>query len=310
MSSSAKQICLNEAVLKTLQYFHLFRHPLHFDEIYRFCGTNVCKKDLQAIVDEMVAEGEIYRIEGYYLLEKNAAFVHKRKTGSTRAQLLMQHAQKSVATISRFPFVKNVSISGSLSKGYANELSDIDLFIITQKNRLWICRSFLHLYKKFTFLRGNQHSYCMNYFIDESKLCLEEQNIFTATELATLIPMYNTEVHRELIKANKWWAIKLLPNIPWSTDMVFTEHHSNLVRRATEFIINMCFPNVINQCLMHITDKWWRLKWRLKNYPMQDYDLAMKTKWYVSKNHPLNYQKKVLEKNNSTSVFRKIAIDI
>jgi hypothetical protein len=27
---------------------------------------------------------------------------------------------------------------------------------------------------------------------------------------------------------------------------------------------------------------------------MEDYDLAMKTRWYVSKNHPANYQKKVL----------------
>jgi hypothetical protein len=32
----------------------------------------------------------------------------------------------------------------------------------------------------------------------------------------------------------------------------------------------------------------------MKKYPMQDYDLAMKTRWYVSKNHPLNYQKKII----------------
>jgi len=45
---------------------------------------------------------------------------------------------------------------------------------------------------------------------------------------------------------------------------------------------------------MKLTDTWWRYKWRKKNYPMQDYDLAMKTRIYVSKNHPANYQKKVL----------------
>ncbi len=309
MTGHREQMSTREAVLKTLQYFHIFRHPIYFDEIYRFCGINLCKKELQNVVDEMVAEEQIFHIEGYYLLEKNAALVHKRKTGATRAQLLMQHAQRSAAIISGFPFVKNVSISGSLSKGYANEKSDIDLFIVTQKNRLWICRTLLHLYKKITFLKGKEHSYCMNYFIDESKLCLEEQNIFTATELATLIPMYNTEVHRELIMANKCWAIKFLPNVPWSTDMVFAEHNTGIIRRLAEAIINLCLPKMLNLSLLRITDTWWRLKWKMKKYPMQDYDLAMKTRWYVSKNHPLNYQKKVLEKNNSR-IFQKIAIDV
>ena len=304
-----KQTISKQAVLNTLQYFNIFRHPLFFEEIHRFCGISTCKKELKELTDHMVASGEIFLIEGCYLLEKNAALVHKRKTGATRAQLLMQHAQHSASIISRFPFVKNVSISGSLSKGYANEKSDIDLFIITQKNRLWICRSLLHLYKKMTFLKGKEHSYCMNYFIDESKLCLEEQNIFTATELATLIPMYNTEVHRELIMANKSWAIKLLPNVPWSTDMVFTDDNNNLLRRLAEGAINLCFPKMLNLFLMGITDTWWRLKWRLKKYPMQDYDLAMKTRWYVSKNHPLNYQKKVLEKKNNRT-FQKVAVDI
>lgn len=294
MTGHREQMSTREAVLKTLQYFHIFRHPIYFDEIHRFCGIKLCKKELQNVVDELVAEEQIFHIEGYYLLEKNAAMVHKRKTGATRAQLLMQHAQRSAAIISGFPFVKNVSVSGSLSKGYANEKSDIDLFIITEKNRLWICRTLLHLYKKITFLRGKEHSYCMNYFIDESKLCLEEQNIFTATELATLIPMYNTEVHRELIMANKGWTIKFLPNIPWSTDMVFAEDNTNFIRKVAEGIINLCFPKMLNLSLLRITDTWWRLKWKMKKYPMQDYDLAMKTRWYVSKNHPLNYQKKII----------------
>lgn len=300
-----RQISIRQGVLNTLQYFHIFRHPLLFDEIHRFSGINTGKKELKAVVDEMMGAEDIYYIDGYYLLEKNASFVHNRKIGSTRAQLLMQHAQRSANVISRFPFVKNVSISGSLSKGYANEKSDIDLFIVTQKNRLWICRSFLHLYKKFTFLRGKEHSYCMNYFIDESKLCLEEQNIFTATELATLIPMYNTEIHRELILANKWWAVKLLPNVPWNTDMVFSEQNNNILRRIAESVVNICLPKFLNLSLMFITDSWWKLKWRLKKYPMQDYDLAMKTRWYVSKNHPLNYQKKILHKVQQEEAKKK-----
>ena len=94
MSSPAKQLCLNEAVLKTLQYFHIFRHPLHFDEIYRFCGVKVNRKELKLAVDDLVAYGQIFLIDGFYLLEKNVVFVKNRKKGATRAQMFILHAQK------------------------------------------------------------------------------------------------------------------------------------------------------------------------------------------------------------------------
>jgi hypothetical protein len=135
----------------------------------------------------------------------------------------------------------------------------------------------------------------MNYFIDESRLCLEEQNIFTATELTTLLPVYNTSIYRELINANKFWLIKLYPNNNWNENYSLSKvEHTSLLKTIAESVINVFFAKQLNIALMKFTDSWWRYKWNKKAYPMEDYDLAMKTKWYVSKNHPHNYQKKVL----------------
>jgi hypothetical protein len=89
----------------------------------------------------------------------------------------------------RFPFVRGIGISGSLSKNYADEDADIDFFIITSRNHLWIARTFLHGLKKLSFLVGKQDWYCMNYFIDEEALVIAEKNIFTATEVVTLKPV-------------------------------------------------------------------------------------------------------------------------
>ena len=36
-------------------------------------------------------------------------------------------------------------------------------------------------------------------------------------------------------------------------------------------------------------------KWGRKNFPMEAYDLAFKTRLYVSKNHDKNYQEKILK---------------
>ncbi len=299
------ELTIQNAIINTLNYFFVFRHPLLPDEIHRFTGKAISQKDLLHALQTMADEGSIYEYKGYYMPDYKPEYIEEREAGAIRADRLMKEANASAAIIATFPFVSSVCISGSLSKGYATETSDIDLFIVTAANRLWICRTLLHLYKKTTFLHGKEHSFCMNYFIDESRMCIEEQNIFTATELATLIPVYNKEKHRELIQANKSWLVNVLPNITWNTDMAIFVTSKRGWRKLAEPILNITLPKQLNLALMHLTDKLWRLKWKRKQYPMQDYDLAMKTKWYVSKNHPLNYQKKVL--NNVNDIKQKVA---
>jgi hypothetical protein len=62
-------------------------------------------------------------------------------------------------------------------------------FITTAKNRLWIARTLMHGLKKLTFLFNKQHYFCMNYYVDEvQQLQIREKNIYTAIEVATLMP--------------------------------------------------------------------------------------------------------------------------
>src|SRR6202022_4223033 len=89
--------------------------------------------------------------------------------------------------------------------------SDIDFFIITKANRLWIARTLMHLFKKLTFLTGHQGWYCMNYYVDEEALQIEEKNIFTATELITLLPVCGNGTMEEFFRANNW-ASSYFPN--------------------------------------------------------------------------------------------------
>ena len=105
-----------------------------------------------------------------------------------------------------------------MSKFYASENPDIDYFIITDPDRLWIARSLLHLFKKLTFITGHQHFYCMNYFIDTKALEITHPNLYSAIEVATLLPVYNIEMLRQFFIANAW-AWEFLPNHPGMTDL-------------------------------------------------------------------------------------------
>ena len=73
----------------------------------------------------------------------------------------MPKAIKRAKFISKFPYIENVSISGALSKNYYNNDGDIDFFLITQPNRLWIARTLLIIYKKM-FLLNSRKYFCVN----------------------------------------------------------------------------------------------------------------------------------------------------
>lgn len=286
---------LQDAVMKVLHYYSLFKYPVNAIEINGSCSQHCTLTEISDILNSLVQEKKIYTHNGYYCTRINIAeLVHNREKGNKLAIEKERAAKRAGKLINSFPFVRFVGISGSLSKGYATDDSDFDFFIVTAKNRLWICRTILHLFKKLTFLVGREHRFCMNYFVDTDALHLNEKNIFTAIELASLIPLHGSDAYNELMESNPWMN-ELLPNgyVRFRKNGPI-KNSTGLLKKTTEFILNKCTPEKLNYKLMRLTDDRWRKKWAAKHYPMQDYDVAFKTTAHISKNHPANYQKKVL----------------
>jgi hypothetical protein len=279
-----------------IRYFSIFKHPLKLDEICRYASTDSPEAAIEDTLLELEQEGRVRKLGDFYLFQNEENCIAKRLAGEQKATELLPQAKKTARFIGRFPFVRFVGISGSLSKGYADENSDFDFFIITASNTLWICRTLLHLFKKMTFLTRRQHHFCMNYFVDEDHLSLEEKNIFTRIELSTLIAVYNKPMYHLLLYKNQ----DKLPNLgrlPYNEQEAF----QLLERRRNRKHVDSKLIIALNHFLMKLTDYKWRRKWKRKNYPMEDYSLAFKTTPYVSKNHPKNYQKKVMTHLNHIS---------
>ncbi|MGN6567711.1 MAG: hypothetical protein ACTHJ0_07150 [Flavipsychrobacter sp.] len=286
-----------EAILKTLQYYALFYYPLTIAEIHGSCACECSLNAVEKHLDELLDENIIYKCNDLYSTLSNIEqLAARRKQGNAIALKKYLKAVKAARIIYSFPFVRFVGISGSISKGYAEAKSDLDFFIITERNRLWICRTLLHLFKKLTFIVGAQHRFCMNYFIDTAALALEERNIFTATELTSMIPLHGSICYKQFNAANNW-TNSYFPNgyMPFILTGGIDDSKS-ISKGIWEKFINLLNPRTINKRLMQITDKRWQSKWSRKNYPMTDYNIAFKTTLHISKNHPANHQKRVLSK--------------
>ena len=290
--SNSKNI--NLTLLKPLLYFSLFRHPLTEEEIFAFSEMK-SKDQVKEELDRLVNDQVIYYIDGFYLCENEKSHVKRRLTGNKMAKEIHDKANRVSRFISKFPYVEGVGISGSLSKGYYDEDGDIDFFIITSPNRLWIARTLLILYKKI-FLLNSRKYFCVNYFISTNALEIDEKNRFTATELVTLLPMYGNGSFHEFYKKNKW-VNNFLPNKTVAEGLEkLNPVNKPLFTKLVEKSLNNKLGDYLDSFFLRITYKKWKLKF--KKFNQKQFNIALKSTKNVSKHHPLNFQRQVIERLN------------
>tara|TARA_B110000503_G_C7146486_1_gene413249 strand:+ start:511 stop:1413 length:903 start_codon:yes stop_codon:yes gene_type:complete len=278
--------------LKTILYFSVFSYPLKLDEIHSYTNhkeIQVTQKELELLVTKKI----INYIDGFYVYNNDIESITKRKKGNIQAKKALLIAKDRAKFISKFPFVKAVGVSGSLSKGYYDEESDIDFFVITQHSKLWICRTLLMLYKKI-FLLNSKKYFCINYFISENQLEIEEQNRFTATEIKTLIPLEGKIVFEKFYKKNTWfhqYFSNFKPNI---------ENIQNTKKPVYIKFLEVSLNNRIGIQIDFIFKFLTLKKWNSKFYYLSanDFKIALKSTKNISKHHPSNFQKKVVNALN------------
>jgi len=294
-------------ILATIAYFDIFSYPLNSMEIFLFLRHVYDYKEFENSLEALVRNKIIYRFEELYSLQNNPSILHRRRDGNRNARELIKTAKKVASILSWFPYVQGIAISGSLSKNFADEKSDIDLFIITTKNRLWIARTFMHCLKKFAFLINKQHLFCMNYYIDEETLAIPEKNIYTAIEVATLIPLQGEIVFEQFYAANAWFR-GYLPN-KFLRVASAQKIKRPLLKSLIEKIFDNQFGDMIDHRLMKITASRWIKKTQQKKLNNRGILMSMDATKHFAKPDPENFQNKLINKyeDKVSQLFKQYA---
>lgn len=301
-------LTLQEDILATLSYFDLFRYPLTSKEILLYAPRAYAIDEIEDGLYELCATQRIFRLQEYYSLHNNPALTTRRDEGYNRAIQLLQKAYKAAKLINLFPFVRGIAISGSLSKYYAEVDSDIDFFIITAKDRLWLARTFTHLLKKISYMFRKEHFFCMNYYIDEASLQIPEQNIFTAIEIATLIPLKGSAAFQSFARQNNWIK-NYLPN----NHMRLTPANngdSTVIKRIVEYMLNNKAGDSLDNLLMRITSRRWEQKTKQQQLNTHGTIMQMAAGKHFSKPDPTIFQEKIVGSYNRKVMEIKHALNI
>lgn len=286
-------ISLERSVLKVLAYFDMFNYPLLKEEVHFFLDQAAGASAVGSALQQLTEARCIYRHGDFYSLDHDHTLVARRLKGNHKARTLLTTAYKASALLYRFPFVRGIGISGSLSKNFADEQADIDFFIITKANRLWIARTLMHIFKKITFLVGRQHWFCMNYYVDEDAMLIEERNVFTATELLTLMPVAGNGTLDNFFHVNAW-AMDYFPNAVRNDDRKrFTKFP--WYKKTLEWLFDNRFGDMLDNYLMKLTSRRWKKKEENYQLNMKGGRMGLRTGKHFSKPNPHHFQKRILE---------------
>jgi hypothetical protein len=284
---------LRTSIIKAVAYFDLFSYPLTIGDIRFFLDTDAEEAEIQREALALVGDGRLFRLGPFFSLHNNPALVEKRRKGERHADELLQTAARGARLLYQFPYVRGVCISGSLSKRCADEKADIDYFIITRSGRLWIARTLMHFFKKLAYIRGHQHHYCMNYYVDEDALEIREKNIFTAIELLTLMPVCGNGGLTKFFQANNWTTM-YLPHYRDRQREAKGSQRSSLMKRFFEWVFNNRLGDYIDSKLRKITDSRWKKKTERGVRNMKGDTMTLQCGEHYSRPDPEIFQQRVL----------------
>lgn len=274
--------------LQPFLYFSIFAHPITVEEYHFFLPFKTSKETSLRFLNKLMKDEIILKNQNYYHLSTEIIDVEIRRKDELNFDLFKNRIIKNTKLISKFPFVKAIFISGSASKGVVKDDGDIDFFIVTKHNRLWICRTLLILYKKI-FRLNSKKFFCLNYFIGENDLEISDKNIFTATEIASLIPIYNSNITSKFFELNQWYKT-YFPNSTINNSIETIRYNNNIFRRFFESCLNF---NFLDTFFLNFTIKTWKKKF--PQFTHEEMELTLRSKRNISKHHPSNFQTKVLK---------------
>ena len=281
------------ALIKTLLYFSIFSHPLTAQELYELHPLpDATPASVRSYLQQLFDLGLIEEKNGYWFTGPEQGRVQRRMSGSRLAEKQLRKAKPYIRLLSRFPFVRGIGLSGSISKGYMDAESDIDYFIITVPGRLWLCRIMLVLFRK-VFLLNSHKYFCTNYFVAENNLVIPDKNLFTATELSHLVPVYNFTLYQNLMQANTW-VRDYYPNFPMRGPKgVLPPPTGKGAEGFLERLLSGRAGEWLDVQSFRVTVWFWKRKFN--HLSDADFDLNLRARKNSSKHHPRGFQYKVLQ---------------
>jgi hypothetical protein len=269
----------NKSLLSPLIYYDLLDRPLTALEAYKYQPKNSESLTLSFAQFRKILRN--YSSLKNQLAEKNGLYflMNRSEISETRSSRLKiaQLKWKKLRVISNYlalvPFLKLISVTGSLTSYNTKKQSDFDLLVIIQKNRLWLGRLLLTgLVGALGRRRHNQLTQdrvCLNCYLTEENLEItteaKPRDWHSAQEYGRLTPVLENKkgIYANFIKANAWLA-NFLKNYPWPNNVNAKKTEPNIILNFIRKVFERFLGGKAGDWLEKTTGRWQRKRIRKK----------------------------------------------
>jgi hypothetical protein len=192
-------------ILATINLAHYFQSAFTAEQVYRYLRVKMCRKEFDRIIRELNNRNLVFKLgDALFTRDLEAAYQQKKQ----QSQHLFKQHRFYLKVISTTPWVKYAALTGANAFQSCSDRDDIDLFLVTAQNRLWLCYVTLVMVSK---LLCKRNILCINYLVDEKNLHIPQQDYYTAVQIMQMIPLFKNEFGKKIIDSNPW-IFKYLPN--------------------------------------------------------------------------------------------------
>jgi len=234
-------------VLETIRYFSFFKFAPDFGEIYTFLKKKSSKKDLESILENMEEKKVLIRSKNgdLYTTPQYTLYFRDRLIRQQISQNKLRKIQLFLKILSWFPQIELIGLSGTVAMMNAQEKDDIDLFIISEKRRLWTARIISLIVAQVSGLRRKageseaKDKICLNLFFDESNLQIPKykQTEYVAHEVLQMKPVTNKNFTYEKFLDKNKWVYTFFPNAKKPIVQKIANNNPNFIGNVLEFIL-------------------------------------------------------------------------
>ncbi|HEX9503289.1 MAG TPA: nucleotidyltransferase domain-containing protein [Patescibacteria group bacterium] len=203
---------LENAIISTLAFFSLYDLPITSRRLHELLlDYSVEFSEIETVLEILASDNRIYKTGNLYSLKAwKAADLRDRQVEISKKWYKIDRYFNWLAML---PYVRLVSVINSLAMGTADSDSDIDFFVVTEKNRLYFVRSIiivmfrmLGVYKTRQKIRDK---FCFGFFVSTDNLNFESLLIkpkdpYFVFWLANMRPILGGQQYWQLIQDNSW----------------------------------------------------------------------------------------------------------
>lgn len=190
-----------EAIARSVMYAALFDYPLTLSQLRR---TLIESEQTPTEIVRTVARSEalgalVESRDGYFFPVGRGDLIAIRRDREARSRAFLAGHRRLLRLIAALPYVSLAALSGSIAHLNLEAGGDLDLFVVTRGAHVWSAAVAIVLLAK---LLGRRRTLCANYVVSDGALSFEPQDLFTASQIASLKPLSGADAYARVIAAN------------------------------------------------------------------------------------------------------------